>query len=131
MTTTDPDTVRAAPTSPHRRAPRAARAVAAAYLALALAGLMGTWYFHLQYGASGADQGYLQAWFANSASSSAAVDVIVAAVVACVFFLREGARLGWRWVPVALVPLPFFVALAFTFPLFLALRELRLARPQA
>ena len=113
-------------TRPQTLAGRRARVAAGAYLALALVGLVGTWYFNLAFGASGSGQSYLQAWFANPASSSAAVDVIVTAVVACLFYLREGARLGWRWLPVALVPLTFALALAFTFPLFLAARELRL-----
>ncbi len=101
---------------------RTARIWAAGYLVLAVAGAVGTWYFNLQY--DGGD--YLGAWFANPASSSAAVDVIVTAVVACLFYVRESRRLGWWWT-LALVPLTFLVALAFTFPLFLALRELRLA----
>ena len=63
-------------------------------------------------------------------SPSAAVDVIVTAAVACLFSLREGSRLGWRWTAV-LVPLTFVVALAFTFPLSLALRELRLRAADA
>ena len=43
------------------------------------------------------------------------------------FYVVEGRRLGMRraWV---LVPLTFLLALAFTFPLFLALRERALAR---
>ena len=97
------------------------------YLVLAVVGLVGTWYFNLQFTASGSDQGYVQAWFANSASSSAAVDVIVTAVAACVFYAVEGFRLRMRWT-LALIPLTFLVALAFTFPLFLALREWRLAK---
>lgn len=97
------------------------------YALLAVAGLIGTWYFNLQFSGDGG-QSYVQAWFANPASSSAAVDVIITAVAACLFYLREGARLGWRWT-VALIPLTFLVALAFTFPLFLAVRELRLGRP--
>jgi hypothetical protein len=97
------------------------------YLLLSAVGLAGTWYFNLRFGAEGGGQTYLQGWFANAASSSAAVDVIVTAVVACVFYVVEGRRLGMRraWV---LVPLTFLLALAFTFPLFLALRERALAR---
>lgn len=97
------------------------------YLFLAVVGLVGTWWFNLRFGAEGGGQGYLQGWFANAASASAAVDVIVTAVVACVFYVVEGRRLGMRraWV---LVPLTFLLALAFTFPLFLALRENALAR---
>ncbi|SFO03262.1 Protein of unknown function [Geodermatophilus obscurus] len=116
-------TATAAPTAPPpRRTPAAARAWIAGYLLLAVVGAAGTWYHNLQY--DGGD--YLGAWFANPASSSAAVDVIVAAVVACLFYVREGLRLGLRWTLV-LVPLTAVVALAFTFPLFLAVRERRLA----
>lgn len=99
--------------------------LAGVYVVFAVIGLISTWYFNLQFSGS-EDQNYVQAWFANPASSSAAVDVIVTAVVACVFYVREGARLGLRWA-VALIPLTFLVALAFTFPLFLALRELRMS----
>ena len=53
--------------------------------------------------------------------------MIVTAVVACLFYVRESLRLGRRWT-LLLVPLTFLVALAFTLPLFLALRELDLAR---
>jgi hypothetical protein len=119
-TRTAPGTPAAAPA---RRTPAAARAWIAGYLVLAVAGAAGTWYYNLQY--QGGD--YLGAWFANPASSSAAVDVIVTAVVACLFYVREGLRLRLRWTLV-LVPLTFAVALAFTFPLFLAVREWRLAR---
>ncbi len=113
------------PTAARTRRSSATTALIALYLLLAVAGLVGTWYFNLQF--TGSDgQGYLQAWFANPASSSAAVDVIVTALVACVFYVVEGSRLRMRWTLV-LVPLTFLVALAFTFPLFLALREWRLA----
>lgn len=112
-------------TTPHRaHRPWQVRLVVAGYLVLAAAGLIGTWYYNLQFTGEGG-QNYLEAWFANPASSSAAVDVIVTAVAACLFYLREGARLRLRWT-VALVPLTFLVALAFTFPLFLAVRELAL-----
>jgi uncharacterized membrane protein HdeD (DUF308 family) len=120
-TTTDTATVPAP--VPAGRSRRAARAWAAGYLVLAVVGAAGTWYFNLQY--EGTD--YLGAWFANPASSSAAVDVIVTAVVACLFYVRESRRHGWWW-PLVLVPLTFVVALAFTLPLFLAVREWRLAR---
>ena len=97
------------------------------YGLLSVVGLGGTWYYNIQFGNSGSPQGYVEAWFANPASSSAAVDVIVTALAACLFFVLEGRRLGRRW-PWVLVPLTFLVALAFTFPLFLAWRERALAR---
>ena len=96
------------------------------YLLLAVCGLIGTWYFNLRFHARDG-QGYLDAWFANAASSSAAMDVIITAVAACVFYVVEGRRLGLRWTWL-LVPATFLLALAFTFPLFLALRERALQR---
>lgn len=95
------------------------------YLLIAVCGLVGTWYFNIVSMTAG--ENYLEGWFASAASSSAAVDVVVVAVAACVFFVVEGRRLGMRhtWV---LIPLTFVIALAFTFPLFLAWRERTLAR---
>lgn len=100
----------------------------AVYAALSVVGLIGTWYFNLAFFASG-DADYLGGWFANAASSSAAVDILVMAVAACVVMVVEGRRLGFRPVAlVLLVVLSFVIAVAFTFPLFLALRERRLWR---
>lgn len=97
------------------------------YLVLAVVGLIGTWYFNLQFFATSPGGSYLGSWFANAAGSSAAVDIIVVAIAACVLFVREGRRLRWPWWGiVALVVLTFALAAAFTFPLFLALRERRL-----
>lgn len=95
------------------------------YLLLAVVGAAGTWFFNVRSMAAGED--YLAGWFASAASSSAAVDVLVVAVAACLFMVAEGRRLGmsrWVWL---LVPLSFAVAIAFTFPLFLAWREHHLA----
>ncbi len=94
------------------------------YLVLAVLGAAGTWWFNLQ----PMDQPYLSGWFANPASSSAAVDVIVVALVVCVFVVAESRRLGLPRATWVLLPLTFAVAVAFTFPLFLALRELHLRR---
>jgi hypothetical protein len=100
----------------------------AVYLVLSLAGLVGTWWFNLSFFAAGGTD-YLGGWFANAASSSAAVDIIVMAVAACIVIVVEGRRLGFRPLGlVLLVVLSFVIAVAFTFPLFLALREMRLRR---
>ena len=96
------------------------------YSLLALVGLVGTWWFNVL--SFGGEQGYLQGWFANPASSSAAVDVIVVAVVVCLFVAVEARRLGMPRVTWLLLPLTFAVAVAFTFPVFLALRERHLRR---
>lgn len=97
----------------------------ATYLILAIAGLVGTWYFNLVFMAQPSELSYLEAWFVNPASSSAAIDIIVVAVMGSVFMAVEGWRLRMQWTWV-LIPLSFAVALAFTFPLFLAIREVRL-----
>lgn len=100
----------------------------AVYATLSVAGLVGTWWFNLSFFAAGGGD-YLGGWFANAASSSAAVDIIVMALAACVVMVVEGRRLGFRPLVVGLlVVLSFLVAVAFTFPLFLALREARLRR---
>lgn len=93
------------------------------WFALAAAGLVGTWTFNVLFILRHPGEGYLAAWFANEASSSAAVDLLVVTLAACLLMLLEGARLGWsRWVWV-LIPLSAAVAIAATFPLFLGLRE--------
>lgn len=99
------------------------------YLVLALIGLIGTWYFNFEFFALNTDVSYLEAWFANPASSSAAVDIIMVALMGSIFMLVEGWRMKLQWVWI-LIPLSFFIALAFTFPLFLAIREIRLTQLQ-
>ncbi|GLZ51014.1 DUF2834 domain-containing protein [Actinomycetospora sp. NBRC 106378] len=92
------------------------------YLALSVVGLVGTWWFNLASMAAGED--YLAGWFANAASSSAAVDILVAGLAACVFMVIEGRRLGWpTWSLVLLVVGSCAIAVAFVFPLFLFLRD--------
>ena len=94
------------------------------YALVAVAGLVGTWWFNLQHrGSAGA---FVGAVFATPASSSIGVDVLGVAVAASAFVVVEGRRLGMRWAWV-LVPLSAVTAIAFTFPLFLAWREHRLA----
>ena len=94
------------------------------YAVAAVAGLVLTWYFNLSFRGPG---NYVQAWFANPASSSAAVDLIVVAVVASVFMVAEGRRLRLRLTFVFIV-VGFVVAMAFAFPLFLLYRERVLSR---
>ncbi|MET1073457.1 MAG: DUF2834 domain-containing protein [Umezawaea sp.] len=99
----------------------------------ALIALVLTWTFNLGYFGTpdaGGLAGYLAAWFANDASSSAAVDLIALAVAASVFMIAESRRVGIRWpVALAFVLAGFAVAMSFAFPLFLLVRERRLASP--
>lgn len=116
------------------REPRAdrprSRALAIVWFALAAAGLVGTWVFNIAFVVDPGGIGYLEGWFANAASISASIDLLVVAAAAAIFMLIEGARLGWaRWVWL-LVLLSGITAIACTFPLFLGLRELALRRRQ-
>jgi hypothetical protein len=109
------------------------RPLALVYFVLAALGLVGTWYFNIMYITAPPDPGsgngnYIASWFVNARSSSAAVDVGVTALAACVFFVIEGRRLGWGRRAWLFIPLTFVVALAFAAPLFLALREITLRR---
>jgi len=90
-----------------------------AYGVLAAVGLVGTWYFNLTYTG---EASYLAAWFANAASSSAAVDLLVAFTAGSIFMVVEGRRRGMR-APWLYVVFGAVLAFAFTFPLFLLMRE--------
>ncbi|OUE22975.1 hypothetical protein BFL36_08315 [Clavibacter michiganensis] len=101
------------------------RILPVAYFALAAVGLVATWWFNLRY--RGDD--YVADWFANPASSSAAVDIIVVFAVTVPFYVVEGRRVGLpTWFTVLLVPVSLVGAVAFALPLFLGVRELRLTR---
>jgi hypothetical protein len=100
-----------------------------AYLVLAVLGLAGTWYFNVQWFTGDFDhsiRGFIEATFANSASSSFSVDLTVAFVAGSLFMLFEGRRTGMRntWTYVVLSAV---IAFAFAFPLFLWARERHLA----
>lgn len=107
------------------------RGLATVWFALALIGLVGTWAYNLKFFASDSSLGYLEAWFANPSSSSAAIDLLVVSAAASLFVLVEGARLGWSRFAWLFVVLGVVVAMAFTIPLFLGLRELTLTREPA
>lgn len=89
----------------------------------AVTGLVLTWYFNLRY----AGPNYLADWFANEASSSAAVDLLVLAAVLTVFMIAEARRLQMRFVVVFIIA-GFLLAMAFAVPAFLLYRERILAR---
>ena len=97
------------------------------YGLLSAVGLVGTWYFNLTYAG---EASYLAAWFANAASSSAAVDLLVAFTAGSIFMVVEGRRLGMR-LPWLYVVFGAVLAFAFTFPLFLLVRERTLHRAGA
>ena len=99
--------------------------LAIAFLALAVAGLAGTWFFNVQAIVQLRD--FIGDWVGSGPSvSSLTVDLLVVAVAGSVLMIVEGRRVGLKhtWI---LVVLSALTAFAFTFPLFLALRERKLA----
>lgn len=103
--------------------------LAVVYLGLAIAGLAVTWTFNLI--AIGENSAWFGEWFTNGAATqSLQWDLVVVVAAASIFIVVEGRRLRmpWAWV---LIPLSLLTAAAFTVPLFLALRERRLARLEA
>lgn len=97
----------------------------AAYAGLALVGLLGTWYFNIQYVAQGggfSPAAWLRLGFVNPAAASITVDLLVAFAVFLVWTPLEARRIGMRagWLyPV----LGVLVAFAFAFPVFLLMRD--------
>jgi len=96
------------------------------YLLLAVAGLIGTWTFNVLAVVQMADFiGDLVT--SGPAVSSITIDLLIAAVAGSVFIIVEARRLrmrfGWLYVVGAGL-----TAFAFTFPLFLAMRQRHLTR---
>ncbi len=97
------------------------------YLAVAAIGLVGTAWFNVRSVVEPSGDTFFAAWFANPSVSSLAWDLLAVASAASIFIVLEGRRLGIRWYWVYVVA-SFVTAVGFTFPLFLAVRERRLAR---
>jgi uncharacterized membrane protein HdeD (DUF308 family) len=98
--------------------------LAITFLVLAIAGLVGTWFFNVLAIVQLRD--FIGDWVnSGPAVSSLTVDLLVVAIAGSILIIVEAKRLGMRggWVYVALSGL---TAFAFTFPLFLAMRQRRL-----
>lgn len=100
--------------------------LAVVYLALAAAGLVGTWTFNAIAIVQMSDfVGDLLT--SGPAVSSITVDLLVVAVAGAIFIIIEARRIGmkrgWLYVVVSGV-----TAFAFAFPLFLAMRQRHLTR---
>lgn len=97
---------------------------AAVFLALAVAGLVATWIFNAFAIVQMRDfVGDLVS--SGPAVSSITVDLLVVAIAGSIFILVEARRLGMRFAWLYIV-LSGITAFAFTFPLFLAMRQRRL-----
>lgn len=99
--------------------------LAVVYLVLAVVGLIGTWTLNVIAITQGSD--FVGEWLGNGpATQSLQVDLLVVAIASGAFIVIEGRRIGLRhaWV---FLPLAAVTAAAFAIPLFLALRERKLA----
>jgi hypothetical protein len=94
------------------------------YLLLSIVGLIGTWYFNLLAIKQGRD--FFADWSSTPAVSSATTDLLIAASGASIFMFYEGRRIKMKYVWLFILG-SFVTAIAFTFPLFLALRERKLS----
>jgi Terpene cyclase DEP1 len=100
------------------------------FILLAIAGAVLTARFNTQFASArgGFNLGeYVKAGYANSASTSFTIDITIAAIAGVIFMIADGRRLRMRST-IPLVIATVVLAFAFSFPLFLALRELKLAR---
>ena len=71
------------------------------------------------------NQDYLKAWFGTAVDMVLSTDLLIVAVAVAIFMIYEGQRLGMKrvWLYIALSGI---TAMAFTFPLFLAMRDRKL-----
>lgn len=99
-------------------------AAAWCYLIAAAGGLIGTAIYNIQGALNpiGGPDAIVGTLFGNPLSASLSIDLLVAASAASIFMILEGRRLGMR-LPWLYVVGSFVTAIAFTFPLFLAVRE--------
>jgi len=115
--------------------PRSRQILCAAYAAIAVLALVGTWTQNVAYLSPGegpitgfvlATGRFWTATLATPASISIAVDLALFFVAAAVLMVIEARRLAIRWVWLYIL-LGFLVAISVTFPLFLIARERRIA----
>ncbi len=98
------------------------------FFSLAAIGVITAWLFNGLAVMRGED--YLKAWFGTSVDWVLSADLLIVAIAGSSFMIIEGRRLGMRRIWLYLV-LAGITAMAFVFPLFLAMRERALARLEA
>lgn len=94
------------------------------YLIVSIIGLVTAWVFNGIASIQGQD--YLQAWFGQEVDWVLSLDILIVAIAGSAFMIMEARKLGIKrvWLYIALSGV---TAFAFTFPLFLAIRERKLA----
>jgi hypothetical protein len=103
------------------------------YLLLAIAGVIMTWYYNLQFiaesGGSFDFAEFMAAGATNAASQSLSWDLAIACLAGLLWIFFESKRLGMRFFWLYII-LAFSVAYAFAFPLFLFVRQGKLESMQ-
>ena len=94
------------------------------FLILSIIGLITAWIFNGVASVTGQD--YLNAWFGSAVDWVLSVDLLIVAIAGSALMIFEAQRLGLKRVWLYIV-LSGITAFAFTFPLFLAMRERKLA----
>ncbi len=95
------------------------------YLLLSITGLVTAWVYN--YLAVIAGQDYGSAWTATAVDLVLTYDLGILAIAGAIFMIVEGRRIGLKRVWLLLL-LSGITAMAFVFPLFLALRERELTK---
>lgn len=98
------------------------------YILLSILGICYTWYYNIQWFQTTEEPTFLKFFQdaqLNFAGKSFGADLTVVCITFFFFMIPESLRLKIKhwWI---LIPLTFLVAIAFTFPLFLYMREKRL-----
>ena len=97
------------------------------YLVLAIVGLITAWVFNGIAVMNGED--YFGAWFGSAVDWVLSADLTIVAIAVVVFMISEAKRVGIKRVWLYIV-LSGITAMAFTFPLFMAMRERALMATQ-
>ena len=94
------------------------------FLILSIIGLITAWVFNGIASVTG--QNYLDAWFGSAVDWVLSLDILIVAITGSAFMIFEARKLGMKrvWLYIMLSGV---TAFAFTFPLFLAVRERKLA----
>ena len=94
------------------------------FLVISIIGLITAWIFNGVASVTGQD--YLNAWFGSAVDWVLSVDLLIVAIAGSALMIFEAQRLGMKrvWLYILLSGI---TAFAFTFPLFLAMRERKLA----
>ena len=98
------------------------------FMVVSAIGLITAWVFNGIASLNGAD--YLAAWFGSPVDWVLSLDILMVAIAGSAFIIIEGRRLGMKYLW-AYVVASGISAFAFTFPLFLAMREKALAKREA